>query len=79
MEGDDGGVPIAITKVGDRYSAVASEPEIRHGQWETTESLEKDDLISILLSLGAHQTDIGDALYSADPELLEQRLKDIPD
>jgi hypothetical protein len=38
--------------------------------WSTPEPMERNQLIEELRKRGAHQTDIGDAFYEADPDWL---------
>jgi hypothetical protein len=59
---------IRIERVGGKYSAVVTPPHGRSTSWRTTEPLILTDLIDALSRRGCHQTDIGDALYEADPE-----------
>jgi len=63
-------MPIVIEKVGSHYSARVSPPESDFGTWKTEEPLGVESLVQALLALGCHQTDIGDAFYSADPDWL---------
>jgi hypothetical protein len=61
-------MPIEIEKAGDGYLARVTPP---HGSpWETVRPLGRDELIAALREQGCHQTDIGDAFYSADPDWL---------
>ena len=57
---------IAIEKSGHGYRARATPPNVRSA-WETERPLSAREIASKLLELGAHQTDIGDAFYQADP------------
>jgi hypothetical protein len=61
---------IEIVKADGGYAAVATPPNVET-EWRTTEPMTVKALIAELRRLGAHQTDIGDALYSADPNWLE--------
>jgi hypothetical protein len=60
---------VIIERVGPMYAARVTPP---HGKaaWSTNEPMARDELVSRLLALGCHQTDIGDAFYEADPEWL---------
>ena len=60
---------IEITKVSGGYLAHATPPNIK-GEWQTDGPMPAKDIIAMLLGRGAHQTDIGDALYAADPNWL---------
>jgi integrase len=61
-------VPVKIKLESKRlYSAEASPPHTDE-EWTTTKPLTADELINELYAGGPHQTDIGDALYAADPE-----------
>lgn len=61
---------IRIDRIGDRYTAVVSPPHGGGTAWETVRPVPIEDLIDQLTRRGCHQTDIGDALYDADPEWL---------
>ncbi len=64
---------IKITKVGDsRYLAQLALPDMPavKAEWSTPEPMGIDQVIEELLKRGAHQTDIGDAFYAADPTWL---------
>ena len=67
-------VTIRIRKVGDRlYTAdltLPDMPAVREA-WSTPQPLNRDELIEKLEERGAHQTDIGDAFYAADPDWLK--------
>jgi hypothetical protein len=60
---------IVIRRVGEQYEAIVRPPHADVA-WNSEEPLAADDLIEVLLGLGCHQTDIGDAFYDADPEWL---------
>jgi hypothetical protein len=63
-------MPIRIRKVSKGlYVASATPPDV-HQEWSSVTPLDRDSLIENLLSRGAHQTDVGDAFYEADPEWL---------
>jgi hypothetical protein len=63
-------MPIRITKVSKGlYIASATPPDVDE-EWSTMIPLDRHALIENLLSRGAHQTDVGDAFYEADPEWL---------
>jgi hypothetical protein len=59
---------IEIRRVGDRYEASVRPPHGGGRSWDTPRPLVLDELIDRLLARGCHQTDIGDALFVADPE-----------
>lgn len=61
-------MPIEIRRVNDGYEARVTPPHGNGSAWETKGSLPIRELIAALEQLGCHQTDIGDALYDADPE-----------
>lgn len=61
---------IKIERSSGRYSAVVTPPHGGGIPWATTEPLALEPLITALAQRGCHQTDIGDALYEADPEWL---------
>ena len=59
-------MPILIRRLEDGlYSAQVSPPHGRK-QWNTAGMVE-GHLVQVLLQLGCHQTDIGDAFEDADP------------
>jgi hypothetical protein len=57
---------IVIDKASGGYRARATPPHVRTA-WETLQPLAVKEITAKLLELGAHQTDIGDAFYEADP------------
>lgn len=61
---------IKIERANGRYSAVVTPPHGGGIPWATPESLAVEELICALVHRGCHQTDVGDALYEADPEWL---------
>jgi hypothetical protein len=66
---------IRIKKVSeDLYSAELTLPDIQavQDEWSTPQPMSSDQLIEELLKRGAHQTDIGDAFYTADPSWLSK-------
>lgn len=63
---------IEIKKSDDGYLVRATPPHVRT-EWESTGPVSVDVLISELRSRGADQTDIGDALYTANPDWLRNR------
>jgi hypothetical protein len=66
---------ISVRRVRDGYEAQLSPP---HGKepWTTEGPITKKQLIAKLGELGCHQTDIGDAFYSADPLWLARDEED---
>jgi hypothetical protein len=62
---------ITIAKVGDRYTGEVTPPHGGGVPWRSPEPLDAEVLVRELLSRGCHQTDIGDALYAADPNWTE--------
>lgn len=60
---------IYIQKVVGGYFASATPPHIQC-DWRTPDACSRDEVIDALIRRGAHQTDIGDAFYTADPEWL---------
>jgi hypothetical protein len=59
---------IVVTKISEAlYTASATPPHVRT-MWETTQPLRMHTLWDELLSLGAHQVDIGDAMDQADSD-----------
>jgi len=66
---------IRITKLGDAfYSAELTLPDMPaiEEDWSTPEPMSANQLIQELQKRGAHQTDIGDAFYQADPDWLSE-------
>jgi hypothetical protein len=61
---------INITRVQGKYTATTTAPHGSSNVWQTEEPLTAADLIDMLRRRGCHQTDIGDAMYEADPEWL---------
>ena len=60
-------VAILIRRVGDLYEAEVIPPQGDVGPCRSPKAMTSDALIDALLSLGCHQTAIGDAFYEADP------------
>lgn len=60
-------MPIRIQRVGELYAAVVTPPHGRGEPWSTPAALPLQELVERLEELGCHQTDIGDALFEADP------------
>ena len=66
---------ISVTKIADDlYMAVATPPDVEE-EWSTPEPFRGRQLTRELLERGAHQTDIGDAMYRQDP-LWVEKLRD---
>jgi hypothetical protein len=61
-------MPIAITRDGDTYSAEVTPPHGGGVPWQSPPAMDIHALVAALLARGCHQTDIGDALYEADPD-----------
>jgi len=61
---------IIIRKVGDLFEAEVTPPHGKGNHWQTAKPISAKKLVSELLEQGCHQTDIGDAFYSADPDWL---------
>ena len=59
---------ISIQRVGEMYEASVRPPHGQGRAWDTPHPLALDQLIDALVTLGCHQTDIGDALFEADPD-----------
>jgi hypothetical protein len=59
------------------YSAELTLPDMPGvaESWATTEPMSLDQIAEELLRRGAHQTDIGDAFYAADPDWLSQSAR----
>ena len=67
---------ILIRRVGDLYEAEVIPPQGDVGPWRSPKAMTSDALIDALLSLGCHQTDIGDAFYEADPDWVSRDKTD---
>lgn len=65
---------IYIQKIVGGYFASATPPHIS-GEWRTPTTYSRDEIVAALLERGAHQTDIGDAFYAADPDWLAAAAK----
>jgi hypothetical protein len=57
---------ITIEKITGGYTVHATPPHVR-SEWKTESPLSVGEITEKLLVLDAHQTDIGDAFYRADP------------
>jgi hypothetical protein len=73
-------MPIEIRHVaGAAYTAEVTPPHGGGRHWLSPGAMNLDDLIAALLALGCHQTDIGDALYEADPDWDTRSSQPAPD
>jgi hypothetical protein len=66
---------IRIKKVADAlYSAELKLPDMPdvNAEWSTPQPMSANQLVEELLNRGAHQRDIGDAFYLADPNWLNK-------
>ena len=59
---------IQIRRLGLLYEASVRPPHGRGEPWDSPHPMRVDDLIDALLARGCNQTDIGDAIFEADPE-----------
>jgi len=66
---------ITITRTPEGYSCVATPLDVQP-EWSTEAPTTLRRLIDELRSRGAHQTDIGDALYASNPNWLEELKKE---
>ena len=57
---------IEIKKVGDLYTAKVTPPHGKGSNWETKQPMSEADIVRGLLSIGCHQTDIGDVFYELE-------------
>lgn len=55
----------------DLYSVYATPPEVGE-DWSPIGPIRGRQLTRELLNRGAHQTDVGDAMYEADPDWIRQ-------
>lgn len=63
---------LTIKKVAENlYEAIVTSPHAKR-DWSTATPLPGRALTEQLLSLGCHQTDIGDAMYEQDPEWIQK-------
>jgi hypothetical protein len=62
---------ITITKTPAGYTCTATPPEAQTS-WSTDTPEAVERIINELRDRGAHQSDIGDAFYLADPDWLEE-------
>jgi hypothetical protein len=60
---------IRIASAGALYTAIAAPPSVRQ-DWSTPAPMSVDEVIRELEARGAHQTDIGDAFRTANPDWL---------
>ncbi len=65
-------VPIEVSRAGDGYTARVSPPHGGSQRWTTNEPMTAAALVERLLASGCHQTDVGDAMYAADPDWLDR-------
>ena len=61
-------MPIHIRRIDDKYEAEITPPHGGGRPWRPPGPMTQDELIGALLDRGCHQTDIGDAMFEADPE-----------
>jgi hypothetical protein len=60
-------MPITIRRHGDKYDVKVTPPHGRGTYWTSPEPLSGAEVVRRLEELGCHQTDIGDAMFEADP------------
>ena len=63
---------IVIKQSGSGYEAVASPPHTTGPAWHSSQPMSARELIAALLERGCHQTDVGDALFAANPDWLAE-------
>jgi hypothetical protein len=68
-------MPIRITRRDDKYDVKVTPPHGRGTYWSSPGPLTAQEVVDRLEELGCHQTDIGDAMFEADPMWLN-RLKE---
>jgi len=61
---------IKIERVGSLYAVRATPPHVQEA-WVSASPLPMRALVNELQLRGAHQTDIGDALYEVDPDWIQ--------
>lgn len=65
-------MPITVKALAnDLFEAQASPPHVK-SVWSTVEPISARKLVAELKSRGAHQQDIGDAMYEQDPNWIEK-------
>ena len=66
---------LKIVKVSDDlYTVCASPPDVEE-EWSPSEAVRGRHLTRELIERGAHQIDVGDAMYQADPDWI-RKLRD---
>lgn len=60
-------MPITVYKRDDKYDVIVSPPHAGGRHWRSSEPLTANQVVQKLEELGCHQTDIGDAMFDADP------------
>jgi hypothetical protein len=68
---------INVRREGDFYRVTVTPPHGGGRYWSSRKALTADDVVNKLRKLGCHQTDIGDAMFEADPDWLS-RLTKVP-
>jgi hypothetical protein len=68
-------MPIKIRRNDGRYVVSVSPPHGGARYWSSPEPLTADEVVERLQDLGCHQTDIGDAMFEADPFWLNRLTK----
>ena len=66
---------LKIVKVSDDLYTVSATPPDVVGEWTPSEPVRGRKLTRELIERGVHQTDVGDAMYQADPEWI-RKLRD---
>jgi hypothetical protein len=68
-------MPLKIGRVSDDlYTVCASPPDVKE-EWSPSEPVRGRRLTGELIARGAHQTDVGDAMYEADRDWIS-KLRD---
>jgi len=68
-------MPIKVKRMGSMYVASMTPPHGRGVPWTSPEPMSAEALVEKLEDLGCHTSDIGDAMFHADPLWLN-RVKD---
>jgi hypothetical protein len=63
-------MPIHIERAGSSYRVCATPPHVAVS-WQPDSAMSARQLVDALKERGCHQTDIGDAFFSANPNWLE--------